>query len=77
MDYLATALCIAIGTGVRPWLIAVYSDTGACQLIGNTIFGMLGTIACAILFNWLSPTYGLIAVVSAGPVIALLAIVAG
>jgi hypothetical protein len=76
LDYLTLALCISIGTGV-PWLIAIYSDNAARRLIGNTVFSMLGTVAGAILFNWISPAYGLIALISAGPVVAFLAIAAG
>ena len=76
MDNLTIALCISIGTGV-PWLIAVYSDNGARHLIGNTVFGMIGTALGASVFNWISPTYGIVALVSVGPVVALLAIAAG
>jgi hypothetical protein len=75
MDYLTLALCISIGTGV-PWLVAVYSDNGARKLIGNTLFSMMGTVASAGLFHWTSPTYAIIALVSVGPVVALLAIAA-
>jgi hypothetical protein len=76
MDYLTTALCISIGTGV-PWLIAVYSDNGARQLIGNTVFSMAATIASAALFNWVSPRFGILALVCLGPVVAFIAIAAG
>ena len=76
MDYLTAALCISIGTGV-PWLIAVYSDNGARRLIGNTVFSMAGTLTTAALFNWFSPRFGILALVSLGPVIACLAIAAG
>ena len=76
MDNLTIALCISIGTGV-PWLIAVYSDNGARRLIGNSIFGLVGTALGASAFNWISPRYGIFALVSVGPVVAYLAIVAG
>lgn len=76
MDNLTIALCISIGTGV-PWLIAIFSDNGARHLIGNTVFGMIGTALGASVFNWISPTYGIVALVSVGPVVALLAIAAG
>lgn len=76
MDDLTIALCISIGTGV-PWLIAVYSDDGARRLIGNSIFGLAGTVLGAAAFTWISPRYGIIAVVALGPVVAYLAIVAG
>jgi hypothetical protein len=76
LDDLTMALCISIGTGV-PWLIATYSDTGARQLIGNTVFGMLGIALGAGAFNWMSPAYGIIALIAAGPLVTFLAIVAG
>ena len=76
MDFLTLTLCISIGTGV-PWLMAVYSDDSARRLIGNTAFSMIGTVAAASLFNSISPAYGIIALVSVGPVAALLAIAAG
>ena len=70
------ALCISIGTGV-PWLIAVYSDNGARQLIGNNVLGLAGTVLAASAFNWISPTYAIVALISFGPVVAFLTIVAG
>jgi hypothetical protein len=76
LDDLTLALCISIGTGV-PWLIATYSDNGARQLIGNTVFGMLGIALGASAFNWISPAYGLVALISVGPLVTFLAIVAG
>jgi hypothetical protein len=76
LDNLTLALCISIGTGV-PWLIAIYSDRGARQLLGNSVFGMLGAAFWASAFNWISPTYGLVALVSVGPVVVLLTILAG
>ena len=76
LDYLTTALCISIGTGV-PWLMAIYSDNGARQLFGNSVFGLLGTALAALVFDWISPTYSVITLLSVGPVIALLTIFAG
>jgi len=76
LDDLTLALCISIGTGV-PWLIATYSENGARQLIGNTVFGMLGTVLAASAFKWISPAYSIIALVSVGPVVAFLTIAAG
>jgi hypothetical protein len=76
MDNLTIALCISIGTGV-PWLIAIYSDTGARQLIENSVFGLVGTAFGASAFNWISHTYGIVALVSLGPVVAFLTIIAG
>jgi hypothetical protein len=76
LDNLTIALCISIGSGV-PWLIAVYSDNGARHLIGNSVFGLAGTACGASAFNWISPTYGIVGLISVGPVIAFLTIVAG
>ena len=76
MDSLTIALCICIGTGV-PWLIAIHSENGARQLIGNSVFGLVGTAFGALAFDWISPTYSIIALISAGPVVALLTIAAG
>jgi hypothetical protein len=76
LDNLTIALCISIGTGV-PWLIATYSDNGARQLFGNSVFGMSGTAFAASTFNWISPTYSIIALVSVGPLVAFLTIAAG
>ena len=60
-------LCICIGTGV-PWLVAIYSDTGARQLIENSVFGLIGVTLGALAFGWISHTYSLLALISAGPV---------
>ena len=76
MDNLTIALCISIGTGV-PWLIAMHSESGARQLIWNSVFGMIGIALGASVFNWISPTYSLIALILVGPVVAFLAIAAG
>ena len=76
MDNLTIMLCICIGTGV-PWLIAIHSDDGARRLFGNSVFGLVGTALGAFAFDWISPTYGILALISVGPVIALLTIVAG
>src|SRR5688572_30434424 len=76
LDDLTIVLCISIGTGV-PWLVAIYSDAGARQLIENSVFGVIGVTLGALAFSWISPTYGLLAMISAGPVVALLTIVGG
>jgi hypothetical protein len=70
------ALCISIGTGV-PWLIACYSEERARQLVENNIFGLAGTALAASAFNWVFSQYGIIALVSLGPVVAYAAVVAG
>jgi hypothetical protein len=69
-------LSICIGTGV-PWLVALFSESRARQLIANSAFSLAGTMLGAFAFHWISPTYGIIALISVGPVISLLAIAAG
>lgn len=76
LDNLTMALCLSIGTGV-PWLIAIYSENGARQLIENNVLGLVGTAFGASAFNWISPRYGIIALISLGPVLAFLTIAAG
>jgi len=76
LDNLTIALCISIGTGV-PWLMAIHSDLGARQLIVNSVFGLVGTAIGASAFNWMSPTYGIVALVTVGPAVAFLTITAG
>ena len=57
--------------------MALRSDNGARQLIVNSVFGLVGTAAGASAFNWMSPTYAIVALVTVGPAVAYLAIVAG
>ncbi len=76
MDNLTIALCISIGSGVS-WLIAIYSEDGARQLIWNFFFGMVGIALGAAAFNWIWPKYSIIALVSLGPVVTFLTIAAG
>jgi hypothetical protein len=76
VDNLAIALCLSIGTCV-PWLIAIYSENGTRRLIENHVLAMAGTALAAIAFDWISPRYSLIALVSLGPLVAFLAIAAG
>jgi hypothetical protein len=56
LDDLTIALSISIGSGV-PWLIAIYSDSGARQLISNSVFGLLGAALVALAFDRLFSTY--------------------
>jgi hypothetical protein len=76
LDILTIALCLSIGTGV-PWLIAIYSEEGARQLIENSMFGLTGTALGASAFDWLFASYGIVALVSLGPIVAFLTIAAG
>jgi len=76
LDILTIALCVSIGTGV-PWLIAVYAENRARQLLGNSVFGLAGAALAALAFDRIAPDYRVIALVSVGPVAAYLAILAG
>jgi hypothetical protein len=73
LEPLTIALCIAIGTGV-PWLMAIHSDDSARQLFWNSLAGLVAALLCAVAFDRLSPLYSILALISAGPVIVLLAI---
>jgi hypothetical protein len=76
LDNLTIALCISIGTGV-PWLIAIYSENGARQLIENSVLGLAGTALGASAFSWIFSKYSIVALVTLGPVVAFLTIAAG
>jgi hypothetical protein len=73
LEPLTIALCISIGTGV-PWLMAIHSDYGARQLFWNSLVGLAVALLCALAFERLSPLYSILALISAGPVVVLLAI---
>ena len=75
-DNLTIMLCLCIGTGV-PWLIAICSDIGARQLIENSVFGLIGVTLGALAFEWISPTYSILMLICAGPVVSLLTIAGG
>lgn len=76
MDNLTVALCISIGTGV-PWLMAVYSEDRARELIENNVLGLAGAALAAGAFNWLFSRYSVVVLVSLGPVVVFLAIALG
>jgi hypothetical protein len=76
LDNLTIALCISIGTGV-PWLIAIYSENGARQLIANSVLGLAGTALGASAFIWIFSQYSIVALVTLGPVVAFLTIATG
>jgi hypothetical protein len=76
LDNLTVALCISIGTGV-PWLMAVYSEDRARQLIENNVLGLTAAGLAAVAFDWLFSTYSVVALVSLGPPAVVLAIAAG
>jgi hypothetical protein len=76
VDNLAIALCMSVGCAVG-WLTALYTEGGAQLLIWNVAFGMVGAALCAMAVAWLAPAFVIPALVTAGPIFSLLAIVVG
>lgn len=76
MDYLTGILCLCIGQAVA-WLIAIYSERGAYLLLWDSLFATTGAFLCALAINWIAPTLGVIGLVTAGPLCALLMVIAG
>lgn len=76
MDTLTIALSMSIGCAVA-WLIALYSARGPALLLWDVLFGMVGAALCALAFAWSVPTLGVIGLLLAGPLCAVLMIVAG
>ena len=76
MDTLSIALCISIGSCVA-WLVALYTPAGTLSLLWNVPFGMAGAALCALAIAWFAPWLGVAGLVIAGPLGAVLAILAG
>ncbi len=76
MDILTIALCISIGNAVA-WLIALYTDRGVQLLLWDVPFATAGAALCALAVAWIAPTLGVVGLVTAGPLCAVLMIVAG
>ena len=76
LDFLTQTLCLCIGTMVA-WLIAIYTERGAHQLIWNHVFGIAGAALCALAVSLIAPRLGILGLLIAGPPCAVLAIVAG
>jgi hypothetical protein len=76
VDFLTLTLCICIGTAI-PWLIAIYSESGARLLLWNHLFAMAGATLCALSFSILAPHLTLLGLVIAGPLCAVLMILIG
>jgi hypothetical protein len=76
LDNLTIALCISIGQAVA-WLIALYTERGVHLLFWNVLFATVGAALCALAIAWIAPTFGLLGLVTAGPVCAVLMVVAG
>ncbi len=75
LDTLIIALCLSIGCVVA-WLMALYTARGERRLLSDTLFAIVGAAACAFALAWTSPTVQLVALVIAGPVCGVLAIMA-
>lgn len=76
MDYLTVILCLCIGQAVA-WLIAIYSARGADRLLWDALFATVGAALCALAIAWMAPTFGVVGLVAAGPLCAVLMIFAG
>ena len=76
MDILTIALCLSIGNAVA-WLIALYTRQGVHLLLWNMQFGTVGAALCALAIPWVAPTFGVVGLVTAGPLCALLMIITG
>jgi hypothetical protein len=76
LDILTIALCISIGNAVA-WLIALYTDRGVQLLLWDVPFATVGAALCALAIAWIAPTLGVVGLVMAGPLCAVLMIVAG
>ena len=76
MDNLTIAICLSIGCAV-PWLMALYTARGERRLLSDTLLAVAGASACAFAVSFASPTIRLVALVLAGPLFAVLAILAG
>lgn len=76
MDFLTACLCLSIGSAVA-WLIALYTRNGAYRLFWNTFFGMLGAFLTALAIARYAPILGVVGLLMAGPIVALLTILIG
>jgi hypothetical protein len=76
LDILVIALCISIGSAVA-WLLALYAGRGEHRLLWDTLLATAGAMLCALAFARASPTAILVALVTAGPLCAVLVILVG
>ncbi len=76
MDNLTIALCLSIGCAV-PWVLALCTKRGERLLLWDTALAMAGAALCALAVSWTSPTVRLVGLVVAGPLCAVLMILAG
>ena len=76
MDILTIALCMSIGSAV-PWLIALYTERGVQLLLWDVPLATVGAALCALALAWIAPTLVVVGLLTAGPVCAVLMMVAG
>ena len=76
LDNLTIILCLCIGNTVA-WLIAIYTKRGVHLLIWNVLFGTVGAALWALAITWITPALGIVGLLMAGPLAAVLMIVAG
>jgi len=76
LDNLTIAICLSIGCAI-PWVMALYTQRGERRLLSDTLLAVAGAAACAFAVSFTSPTIRLVALVLAGPLFAVLAILAG
>ncbi len=76
MSALTIALCISIGCCVA-WPLALYTRRGVSLLLWDMPLGIAGAALCALAIAWFAPWLGAVGLLIAGPVCALLLILAG
>jgi hypothetical protein len=76
LDTLTIALSMSVGCAVA-WLIALYSARGPALLLWDVLFGMAGAALCALATAWIAPTLVVVGLLTAGPLCAVVMIVAG
>jgi hypothetical protein len=76
MDDLTIAMCLCIGNAVA-WLLALYTQRGLPRLLWDIPLGTAGATLCALTIAWLALKSGGVWLLIAGPLSALVAILAG
>jgi hypothetical protein len=76
VDILTIALCMSIGSAVS-WLIALYTSRGVRLLLWDVPFATLGAALCALAVGAVAPTFVIIALMTVGPLCAVIMIVIG
>jgi uncharacterized membrane protein len=76
MDILTMATCLSVGSAVS-WLIALDTRRGTEFLLWDFPFAVAGAALCAVAVAWIAPRFGIVALVTVGPVFAALMIPVG